>query len=124
MASELGALAMLLAAVGLFGAVAYNVRQRMQEVAIRMAFGAASTQIFRLVLPQVLRPVMWGATLGLIGSAVLSRALVAFLFGLSPWDPVAFASCAVLLLVVTLFAAYIPARRAVTVDPMVALRYE
>jgi len=124
LASELGALAIMLAAVGLFGVVAYNVRQRTQEVAIRMAFGAASTQIFRLMLPQALRPVMWGATLGFIGSTVLSRALVAFLFGLSPWDPVAFASCVVLLVIVTLLAAYIPARRAMRVDPMVALRYE
>jgi len=124
LSSALGALALALAAVGLFGVVAYNVRQRTHEVAIRMSFGATSTQVFSLVLPQALSPVMWGAALGLIGAAVLSRSLTAFLFGLSPWDPVAFAGCAVLLLIVTLLAAYIPARRATKVDPMVALRYE
>lgn len=124
LASALGALAIGLAAVGLFGVVAYNVRQRTREVAIRMAFGAASAQVIRLVLAQALRPVMAGAVLGLIGALALSRTLTAFLFGLSPSDPVAFASCAVLLVVVTLLAAYIAARRAMKVDPMVALKYE
>lgn len=124
LASALGALAMGLAAVGLFGVVAYNVRQRTREVAIRMAFGAASTQVIRLVLEQALRPVMTGVFLGLIGALVVSRTLTAFLFGLSPWDPVTFANCAALLLVATLLAAYIPARRAIRVDPMAALRYE
>lgn len=124
LASVLGALAVGLAAVGLFGVVAYNVRQRTREVAIRMAFGAASMQVIRLALAEALRPVMNGAVLGLIGALALSRTLTAFLFGLSPWDPVAFASCTVLLVVVALLAAYIPARRAMRVDPMAALRYE
>lgn len=124
LASVLGALAIGLAAVGLFGVVAYNVRQRTREVAIRMAFGAASTQVIRLALAQALRPVVTGAVLGLIGALALSRTLTALLFGLSPWDPVAFVSCAVLLVVVTLLAAYLPARRAMKVDPMAALRYE
>jgi predicted permease len=124
LASTLGALAMALAAVGLFGVVGYNVHYRTREVAIRMAFGASRAQVFRLVLPQALRPVMTGAALGLIGALVLSRFLTAFLFGLSPWDPVAFAGCVSLLALVTLLAAYIPARRATKVDPMIALRYE
>jgi predicted permease len=122
--STLGLLALLMTAVGLFGLIACTVSQRTREVGIRMALGAPRSAIVGLVLGQALKLVLMGLALGLAAAAVSSRVLTNFLFGLSPWDPGAFAGGALVLLGVALLASYVPCRRAMRVDPMVALRYE
>jgi predicted permease len=116
------AMALLLSAVGLYGAVAYTVGQRTNEIGIRMALGAAGMQVARLVMGQSLRLVVAGAAVGIAASLVLMRVLRALLFNVSPTDPVSLAIAVVLLLTVALVAAWIPARRATRVDPMIALR--
>jgi predicted permease len=119
-----GSLALVLAAVGLFGVMAYTVNQRAREVGIRMALGASGNDVMRWVLWQSFGMVGMGILFGLIVAATLSRALSAFLFGLSPWDPAAFLGCAMLLSGTALVATYIPARRAMRVDLTTALRQE
>jgi putative ABC transport system permease protein len=119
-----GSLALMLAAVGLFGVMAYTVNQRTREVGIRMALGATANHVMRWVLWQSSGMVGMGPFFGLIVAATFSRALSTFLFGLSPWDPVAFVGSAMLLSGVALVATYIPARRAMRVDVTTALRQE
>ena len=120
----LGLLALLLAALGLYGVIAYSVAQRTHEIGIRMALGASRQNVLRLVLGQGMRLVGIGIALGIAGGAVLSRALSAWLFGLSPFDPIAYVTVSLVLVAVALLACHIPARRATKVDPLVALRYE
>jgi putative ABC transport system permease protein len=117
-------IALLLAAVGIYGLMSYAVEQRMQEIGIRMALGADQGKIMRLVLGQGMRLAMVGTTLGLAGAYGLTRLLAKFLFGVKPSDPLAFSIVAVTLIVVTLLAAFVPTRRAMHVDPIVALRQE
>jgi predicted permease len=119
-----GSLALILAAVGLFGVMAYTVNQRTREVGIRMALGASGNHVMRWVLWQSSRMVGMGIVLGLIVAATFSRALSAFLFGLSPWDPMTFVACALLLSATALVATYIPARRAMRVDLATVLHQE
>jgi len=119
-----GSLALILAAVGLFGVMAYTVNQRTREVGIRMALGASGNHVLRLVLWQASRMVGMGIVLGLLVGATFSRALSAFLFGLSPWDPMAFVACALVLSAIALVATYIPARRAMRVDLATVLHQE
>ena len=116
--------ALLLAIAGLYGVMAYSVTRRTGEFGIRIALGASSNNILGLVLGQGLLTAVVGIALGLGGALALTRTLHSLLFGLSATDPVTIASAALVLLLVALFACYIPARRATRVDPMVALRYE
>ncbi len=120
----LGAFALTLACVGLYGVVAYNVTQRTKEIGIRIALGAKSSEVTGLVLTQNLRAVLGGLLVGLAGAAALSRLLVNILYGLSPLDPVAYGSVIVCLVMAVLTASLIPARRASRMDPMIALRTE
>jgi putative ABC transport system permease protein len=117
-------LALALAAVGLFGVIAYSVAQRTHEIGIRRALGAANGRVIGMVLKQGIALASAGVVLGTGGALFLSRYLETLLFGLEPTDPVTFAGVAALLATVALAACYLPARRAARIDPLVALRYE
>jgi predicted permease len=117
-------LAMLLAAIGIYGVMSYAVGQRVHEIGIRMALGARAGNVLSLVLRQGLGLVLVGIAIGLMGGVWLTRAMKSLLFGVSPSDPPTFVSASALLLAVAAAATYIPARRATKVDPIVALRYE
>ena len=116
--------ALLLAAIGIYGVMAYSVSHRLREMGIRMALGAAPRDIVRLVVGQGMRLVLAGIVIGFVASLWLTKFLASQLFGTQPKDPVTFAVVAVGLALVALAACLIPARRAMRVDPMVALRYE
>jgi predicted permease len=120
----IGLVALILAAMGIYGVMAYVVGQRTQEIGIRMALGAQTGDVLRLVVGQGMRLAFLGVGIGLAGALVTTRALSAFLHGVSPFDPLTFAGVAILLSLVTLTACLIPARRAAHVDPMLALRSE
>jgi len=117
-------LAMLLAAIGIYGVMSYAVGQRVHEIGIRMALGARAGDVLSLVLRQGLSLVVMRIVIGLMGAVWLTEAMKSLLFGVSPNDPPTFAIVSALLLAVAAAATYIPARRATKVDPMVALRYE
>ncbi|HEV3220003.1 MAG TPA: ABC transporter permease [Candidatus Acidoferrales bacterium] len=117
-------LAVLLAICGLYGVVAFGVTQRRREIGIRMALGAQRSQVLWLVLSQSAQPALTGVGLGLIGCLAATRLLRSFLFGVSVSDPATFIAVPILLTMVVLLACYIPARRAMRVDPTVALRHE
>ena len=119
-----GLLALVLAAVGIYGVTAYTTRQRTHEIGIRLALGASKDNILRLVLGHGLRLTFIGVGLGLAASFALTRFLASMLLGVASTDALTFSSVAILLCAVALFACFIPARRAMRVDPMVALRYE
>ncbi len=116
--------ALLLAAVGIYGVVSYSVSRRTREIGIRMALGAQKREMARLVVGQVLRLSLLGVLAGSAGAAGLTGFLKSQLYGVNAIDPATFVAVAVLLTLVALAAAWLPARRATRVDPMVALRYE
>jgi hypothetical protein len=123
-AGALGAIALGFACVGMFGVFAYWVRQRTQEIGVRMALGAQSSDVIRLVLGTTARAVGIGIAAGLVASVAASRLLKSFLFGLTGIDLVTYLVVAVILVAASLLAAFLPARRATRIDPLVALRYE
>jgi len=124
LAGSFGLIALLLAAVGIYGVVAYTTRQRTREIGIRMAIGAEKGAIFRLVLRQGLHLTAVGLAIGAVISLALTRLLRSQLFGVAPTDLLTFAAVGLLLALVALFACYVPARRATQVDPLRALRSE
>jgi putative ABC transport system permease protein len=116
--------ALLLAIAGIYGVLAYSVARRTREMGVRMALGATAANVMRLVLGQAAITTGIGVVLGLAGSFILMRSLRSMLYEVGAADPLTFAAVALLLLIVALLAAYLPARRATKVDPNVALRYE
>jgi predicted permease len=118
------ALAVILAAVGIYGAMAYAVNQRTHEIGIRTALGAQRRDVLRLVMRDGAKIALFGIASGIAGALALTRLMASLLFEVKPTDPATFAAVAILLALVALAACYIPARRAMRVDPMVALRYE
>jgi hypothetical protein len=123
-AAIIGVLGLLMASVGIHGTVGFTVTQRTQEIGVRMALGARRADVMRLVLAETMRPVAIGLAVGFGMAAIVSRVLISVLFGLSALDPLTFLGASAFLGAVALLAAYLPARRATRVDPMIALRYE
>jgi putative ABC transport system permease protein len=117
-----GLLGLILASVGIYGVISYSVSQRIGEIGIRLALGAAPRSIFRLVIGQGMKLILIGIGFGIAGSLVLTRLLSSLLVGVSPTDPLTFVVIVSLLIAVAILACYLPARRAMKVDPLVALR--
>jgi predicted lysophospholipase L1 biosynthesis ABC-type transport system permease subunit len=117
-------LALVLSALGLYGAIAYSVSQRTREFGVRIALGGRRQDVLLLVMKEGLWQALAGIIVGAILAIAAAKAMAGLLFGVTPTDPITFVGVAVLLLVTAVAACYIPARRATRVDPMVALRYE
>jgi ABC-type antimicrobial peptide transport system permease subunit len=119
------ALALAVAGVGVYGVMAYAVRERTHEIGIRMALGAGRKEVTGMVVRNAMRLVVWGTAIGVLGALAAARVLSSLLlYGVSPTDPAVMGGVAALLAAVALLASWLPARRASAVDPMVALRSE
>ena len=124
MFSIFGVIALLLASIGVYGVLAYAVSQRTQEIGVRMALGASRQDVFTLIVSQGARLAGFGILCGVIGAAAVTRVVTSLLYNVSATDPISFAGTAAFLALIALLASYIPARRATSVDPIVALRAE
>ncbi len=122
--SAFGLLALLIASMGIFAVISYSVSQRTQEIGIRMALGAESRRVAQMIVGQGVRPAIAGVLVGAAGAVAMGRTLRSLLYGVGPNDPAVFIGVAVILLAVAALAAWLPARRAARVNPVVALRYE
>jgi putative ABC transport system permease protein len=118
------AVAVTLAAIGIYGVMAYSVTQRTHEIGVRMALGAGSNRILRMIIGQGLLLVLTGAALGMVAAFSLTRVMTSLLFNVSPTDPLTFTVILLVLIVVGLAACYLPARKATRIDPLAALRRE
>jgi predicted permease len=118
------ALALLLAAIGIYGVISYSVAQRTREIGIRMALGASPAHVLRMVVGGGAKLAILGIAIGALGALVLTQFIKAFLFGVNPSDPLTFTGISLILAGVAMFASYVPARRAMQVDPNTALRHE
>jgi len=116
--------ALALACLGLYGILSFTVVQRTREIGVRVALGAQRLDVFSLVVGKGLKLAVIGSAIGLLGALAVTRLVSRLLYGVSPIDPVTFASMSLLLVALAMLASWIPARRAAKVDPMVALRYE
>jgi putative ABC transport system permease protein len=124
MVGGLSALALILAAIGIYGVTSYTISQQRREIGLRLALGAQSSDVLKLVIGQGMKPALFGMIIGLFASFALTRLIKGLLFGVSATDPATFIAISILLGGVALVACWIPARRATKVDPMVALRHD
>ena len=122
MFSIFGFIALGLASIGVYGVLSYSVSQRVQEIGVRLALGAERRDVLRLIIGQGMRLAAAGVVGGLIGAAAVTPVIRTLLYNVTPTDPVSFATVSVFLTLVAILASYIPARRAMAVDPIVALR--
>jgi putative ABC transport system permease protein len=117
-------LALTLAAIGIYSVLSYSVKRRINEIGIRLALGAHSSSVLRMVIVEAMKPTLLGLSIGVVAALAFGRVMSSIIYGVTPGDPLTFVAVCVLLAAVALLASVIPAYRATLVDPMVALRYE